>query len=148
MVKALDKVASNGGTILAEPPKRSYQFFSGTHTSVDQELQACLWRFKLPEMSRNLLDHMTTEHDEDGQIRSTQKDLAAHFGCSQPKVSKSLGHLFKHNFAWKVRRGVIQVNPMYTYRWGSRKHRALMNKIGAATLREHTIMIPEPGRPS
>lgn len=148
MVKALDNVAANGGTISADPPKQKYQFYSGTHTSVDQVIQANLWRFGLTSMARNLLDHMSTEHDEDGQLRATQKQLADHFGCSQPKVSKALGELFTHNFAWKARRGVLQVNPTYTYRWGSRKHRSLMTKLGAATLREHTIVIPEPGRPS
>ncbi|MFH9677409.1 helix-turn-helix domain-containing protein [Streptomyces sp. NPDC017405] len=148
MVKALDKVASNGGAILADPPKQKYQFYSGNHTSVDQAIQANLWRFGLTGMARNLLDHMSTEHDMDGQLRTTQKQLADHFGCSQPKVSKALGELFTHHFAWKVRRGVLQVNPTFTYRWGSKKHRSLMTKLGAKTLREHTIVIPEPGRPS
>ncbi|MFE1444275.1 hypothetical protein [Streptomyces sp. NPDC058739] len=148
MVEALDKVAANGGTITADAPKQKYQFFSGNHTNVDQVIQANLWRFGLTGMARNLLDHMSTEHDEDGQVRATQAQLAVYFGCSQPKVSKALGELFKHHFAWKIRRGVVQVNPTYTYRWGSRKHRSLMIKLGAKTLREHAIVIPEAGRPS
>lgn len=148
MVRAFADVAANGGTINADPPKQKYAFYSGNHTSVDNVIQANLWRFRLTDTARNILDHMVTGHDEAGQIQATQKELAAYFGCSQPKVSKALGELGKHNFAWKVRRGVLQVNPTYTYRWGSRKHRSLMTRLGAATLRERTIVIPEPGRPS
>ncbi|MEU5978465.1 replication/maintenance protein RepL [Streptomyces sp. NPDC047315] len=148
MLKLLDNVASHGGTILAEPPKRKYQFHSGQHTSLDLGLQGNLWRFGLTGMARNLLDHMSAEHDLDGQLRATQKELAEHFGCSQPKVSKALGELFSHHFAWKVRRGVLQVNPTYAYRWGSKKHHSLMTKLGAKALREHTIVIPDQGRQS
>jgi predicted transcriptional regulator len=148
MVKALDKVTTNGGSISANAPKQKYEFFSGRHINLDHAIQSNLWRFGLTVMARNLLDHMATEHDEDGQLHATQKQLAEHFGCSQPKVSKALGELFNHHFAWKIRRGVLQVNPTYAYRWGSRKQRSLMRKLGATTLREHTIVIPEAGRPS
>ncbi|SEE83583.1 replication protein (RepL) [Streptomyces sp. 2131.1] len=146
MVKALDKVATNGGLISSDPPKRPYQFASGQHISLDTDLQANLWQFGLSPMARDLLDHMATHHDDRGELLTTQKKLATHFGCSQPKVSKALTQLDKLHFAWKVRRGVLQVNPTYAYRWGSRKQRALIAQLGAKFLRERTIVIPEAGR--
>jgi Firmicute plasmid replication protein (RepL) len=148
MVRALGKVAANGGRIDSDPPKQPYEFASGNFTSVDEEIQANLWRFGLTAMARTLLDRMTTDHDEDGRLKATQKQLADDYGCSQPKVSKALGELTKHHFAWKVRRGVLQVNPTYTYRWGSKRQRSLMSALGEQTLREHTIVIPEARRPS
>ncbi|MGC3001429.1 hypothetical protein ACPF8X_24410 [Streptomyces sp. G35A] len=146
MVRALDKVASNGGIISSDPPKQKYQFASGQHISLDADIQANLWRFGLSPMARDLLDHMATQHNEEGELRTTQKELATHFGCSQPKVSKALTQLDKLHLAWKVRRGVLQVNPTYAYRWGSRKQRALIARLGAKFLRERTIVIPEAGR--
>ncbi|MEU2968983.1 replication/maintenance protein RepL [Streptomyces ardesiacus] len=146
MVKALDKVATNGGIISSDPPKQKYQFASDQHISLDHDIQTNLWRFGLSTMARDLLDHMATQHDEQGELHATQKELAAHFGCSQPKVSKALTQLDKMHFAWKVRRGVLQVNPTYAYRWGSRKQRALIARLGAKFFRERTIVIPEAGR--
>ncbi|MFI9155718.1 hypothetical protein [Streptomyces sp. NPDC053367] len=148
MVSALDRVAANGGYISADPPKRKYGFASGQHINLDTGIQNNLWRFGLTTTARNLLDLMATEHDKDGQIRSTQKQLAEHFMCSQPKISKAMNELFSYHFAWKIRRGVVQVNPTYAYRWGSRNHRSLISKLGKQTLKEHAIVIPEAGRPS
>jgi hypothetical protein len=146
MVKALDKVATNGGVITQDPPKQPYEFASGQHTSLDADIQTNLWRFGLSPMARDLLDHMATQHNVRGEVVATQKELATYFGCSQPKVSKALTQLDKLHFAWKVRRGVVQVNPTYAYRWGSKKQRALIARLGAKFLRERTIVIPEAGR--
>ncbi|QFG13288.1 helix-turn-helix DNA binding domain protein [Streptomyces phage Gilgamesh] len=146
MVKALDKVATNGGVISSDPPKKAYQFASGQHISLDMDIQTNLWRFGLTPMAQALLNHMATQHNEQGELHATQKELAAYFECSQPKVSKALTQLDKLHFAWKVRRGVLQVNPTYAYRWGSRKQRALIARLGAKFLRERTIVIPEAGR--
>jgi hypothetical protein len=146
MVKALDKVATNGGVITQDPPKKPYEFASGQHISLDTDIHANLWRFGLSPMAQNLLNHMATQHDQEGELHATQKELATYFGCSQPKVSKALTQLDKLHFAWKVRRGVLQVNPTYAYRWGSRKQRALIARLGVEFLRERTIVIPEAGR--
>lgn len=148
MVRTLDRLLRSGGIVTVDPPKHPYGFVGGTHTNVSQEIQHNLWRFDLSGTARNMLDHLTTSHDEHGIVSSTQGALAEYFGYSQSRVSRSLRELAGHHFTWKVRRGQLQVNPTYAYRFGSRKHQALLIKLGPETLEEHRIVIPLPAERS
>ncbi|MEU6756031.1 hypothetical protein [Streptomyces sp. NPDC046685] len=145
LVKDLEKVASRGGSVLYDRAPQKYGFPSGQHGSFDQEIHDNLWRFNLTSTSRGLLDHFMAQHDENCQMPVTQAKLAERFECHQSKISRALGQLDKHNFAWKVRRGIIQVNPLYTYRFRSNKHHALLSMLGAETLKKRRITIPRPG---
>ncbi|WP_328930575.1 hypothetical protein OG429_40235 (plasmid) [Streptomyces sp. NBC_00190] len=142
ILKSLEKISRNGGHFTADPPPKRYGFEGGTHTNVSQVLQENLWRFNLSGPARNLLDHMSVTHNEEGVVAAKQTALAAHFGCSQSKISRALTELSKHHFTWKVKRGEYQLNPTYSYRFSSTKHQALLRRIGAATLKAHKIVIP------
>ncbi|MFJ6722387.1 hypothetical protein [Streptomyces sp. NPDC091259] len=141
----LGQVATNGGVLSVEPRKQKYGFQSGQHGSFDQEIHDNLWRFDLSSMARGLLDHFMAQHDVNCQMAITQAKLAVKFECHQSKISRALGQLDKHNFAWKARRGIIQVNPLYTYRFRSNKHREVLVMLGPETLKKRRIKIPGPG---
>lgn len=55
---------------------------------------------------------------------------------------RAVGEPARHNFAWKERRGQYRLHPLYAYRWGSRKQRALLAKLGKDTLTNKEIIIP------
>lgn len=129
LLKALEKLSVNGGTILADPPRKRYGFPGGVHINVSQQIQENLWRFGLGQMARDLLDHFAATHDETGLVKATQQSLGTYFGCHHSKVSRAIKVLDTHNFAWKYRQGQYQLNPTYAYRWGSRKQHALMARI-------------------
>ncbi|MER6109269.1 hypothetical protein [Streptomyces hirsutus] len=129
LLKALEKIGRNGGTFHADPPPKRYAFPGGLHLSLSTEIHENLWRFKLPEMARNLLDLMVATHDEDGLIQATQQGLGRHFDCHHSKINRAMKVLDTYNFAWKYRQGQYRVNPVYAYRWGSRKQHALVARI-------------------
>lgn len=145
LVKDLEKVSSRGGSVLYDREPQKYGFPSGQHGSFDQEIHDNLWRFNLTSTARGLLDHFMARHDENCQMPVTQAKLAARFECHQSKISRALGQLDKHNFAWKARRGVIQVNPLYTYRFRSSSHRAVLAALGTEMLKKRRITIPGSG---
>ncbi|MGW1767702.1 replication/maintenance protein RepL [Streptomyces sp. NPDC002073] len=142
LLKSLERIARKGGTFSTDPDIKPYAFYGGKHLSLSQVLQENLWKFELSLTARNVLDHMSVHHDDQALVKVTQGSLALKFGCSQSKVSRAIAQLGKHNFAWKKARGVYQLHPLYVYRWGSRKQRILLNKLGAETLAEHEIVIP------
>lgn len=144
LLKSLEEISRNGGTITADPPPRPYGFRGNTHVNISQELQENLWRFKLTTTARDVLDHMTVTHDDQGIVSVTQTALAVHFECSQSKISRALRQLSQHHFAWKARRGQYRLNPTYAYRFGSKKHHRLLTELGESMLQEHTITIPLP----
>ncbi|MFB6614031.1 hypothetical protein ACIGFK_36765 [Streptomyces sp. NPDC085524] len=144
LLKALERISRNGGIIQADPPPKAYGFPGGTHINYSQQIQENLWRFKLSPMARDLLDHMAATHDVDGIVAATQTALGMYFGCHHSKISRAIKVLTQHNFAWKARQGQYQLNPTYAYRWGSRRHRVLIDRLGAKTLKDHTIVIPLP----
>lgn len=144
ILKSLEKISRNGGHFTADPPAKRYGFAGGTHTNVSQVLQENLWRFNLSSPARNLLDHMSVAHNEEGVVAAKQEALATYFGCSQSKISRALTELSQHHFTWKVKRGEYQLNPTYAYRFSSTKHRALLRRLGTETLKAHKIVIPTP----
>jgi hypothetical protein len=145
ILKALERIGRNGGVIAADPPPRRYGLHGGTHVNISQVLCENLWRFRLPPTARDILDHMAATHDEQGLVTAGQKELGRHFGCSQAKISRCLAMLVRHHFVWKAsRRGVYQLNPAYAYRFGSRKHHALLERLGQETLDAHAIVVPLP----
>ncbi|MEV7617080.1 hypothetical protein [Streptomyces sp. NPDC089799] len=149
LVKALQNISRNGGMITADAPPKRYGLQGGTHVNVSQTLVENLWRWKLPATARDILDHMAATHDEDGVVKVSQKALGEHFECSQSKISRSIGVLSKHHFVWKAaRRGCYQLNPTYAYRFGSRKHHALLARLGEDVLNAHTIVVPLPEKRS
>ncbi|GHA47769.1 hypothetical protein GCM10010329_82740 [Streptomyces spiroverticillatus] len=131
--------------MLYSPQPKPYHFTGARHLNLSQELQSQLWRFRLTATARDVLDHLTVTHDEDGTVTVTQTALAAYFGCSQTKVQRALRQLARHHFVWKVRNGRYQLNPLYAYRFSSRKHAALLARLGETTLTTHRIVIPLPG---
>ena len=143
LLQTLEKISRNGGTIVADPPRKGYAFPGGKHLALSTEIHENLWRFKLSPMARDLLDHIAATHDEDGLVQATQQSLGSHFGCHQSKVSRALRALDKHNFAWKHKQGHYQLNPCYAYRWGSRKQHALVARI-TDVLKARTIQPPLP----
>jgi hypothetical protein len=143
LLQTLEKISRNGGTIVADPPRKGYAFPGGKHLALSTEIHENLWRFKLSPMARDLLDYIVATHDEDGLVQATQQSLGSHFGCHQSKVSRALRALDKHNFAWKHKQGQYQLNPSYAYRWGSRKQHALVARI-TDVLKARTIQPPLP----
>lgn len=143
LLKALEKISRNGGTIVADPPRKGYAFPGGKHLALSTEIHENLWRFKLSPMARDLLDHMAATHNEDGLVRASQQSLGAHFRCHRSKISRAMKVLDKHNFAWKHKQGQYQLNPSYAYRWGSRKQHALVARI-TDVLKARTIQPPLP----
>ncbi|MEC3992021.1 hypothetical protein VSR01_00055 [Actinacidiphila sp. DG2A-62] len=142
LLQSLEKLARKGGTFSTNPDVKPYAFYGQQHLSMSQVIQANLWKFNLSATSRNVLDHMTVHHDDQALVEMTQASLAVKFGCSQSKVSRAVGELTRHNFAWKERRGQYRLHPLYAYRWGSRKQRALLAKLGKDTLTTKEIVIP------
>lgn len=143
LLKKLEELARKGGTFSTNPDVKPYAFYGSQHVSTSQVLQDNLWKFRFSEMARNVLDHMTAHHDDQGLVEMTQGSLAIKFGCSQAKISRSIGQLSKHNFAWKERRGVYRLHPLYSYRWGSVKQRRLLLQLGKETLTKYEIVIPK-----
>ncbi|TSB25639.1 hypothetical protein [Streptomyces benahoarensis] len=142
LLTKLEELARKGGTFSTNAPIKPYAFYGGKHMSTSQALQDNLWKFGFSETARNVLDHLTVHHDEDALTKMTQKTLASKFGCSQSKISRSIGQLTKHNFAWKERPGLYRLHPLYCYRWGSVKQRRLLTKLGKGTLTKYEIVIP------
>lgn len=142
LLKKLEGLARRGGTFSTNPDVKPYAFYGSQHTSTSQVLQDNLWKFRFSEMARNVLDHMTVHHDEQALVEMTQDSLATKFGCSQSKISRSIGQLSKQNFAWKEQRGVYRLHPLYSYRWGSVKQRRLLEQLGEKTLTKYEIVIP------
>ncbi|MFJ2154190.1 hypothetical protein ACIOHB_36215 [Streptomyces microflavus] len=136
---------SRGGTLTYDRRRRPYAFYGTNHLSVSGVLQANLWKFRLTTVARDVLDYMVTNHDTKGLVTTTQVKLGEHFCCSQTKVSKAIGELSRHNFSWKEKRGVYQLNPLYAFRWGSDKHRELVMSLQDVLL-EHQIEIPTVGK--
>lgn len=143
LLKALEKISRNGGTVVADPPRKGYAFPGGKPLALSTEIHENLGRFKLSPMARDLLDHMVATHDEDGLVQATQQSLDAYFGCHQSKISRAMRTLDKHNFAWKHKQAHYRLNPYYAYRWGSHKQRALVARI-TDVLRARTIQPPLP----
>ncbi|WP_086708944.1 replication/maintenance protein RepL [Streptomyces antimycoticus] len=141
LLKRFEKLAKKGGTFTTNPEVKPYVFYGSQHLSASQVIQDNLWKFKLSTMSRDVLDHMVTNHDDQALVQMTQSSLASKFGCSQSKVSRAIGQLSSHNFTWKERRGVYRLNPLYAYRWGSVKQRRLVKSL-EKTLLAHEIVIP------
>ncbi|MEV6312589.1 helix-turn-helix domain-containing protein [Streptomyces sp. NPDC051840] len=142
LVRSLEQIARKGGTFSTGPEARAYGFLGGRHLSMSQIIQDSLWSFELSTTARNVLDHMTVHHDDHGIVTATQSKLAEHFGCSQSKISRAMSQLTAHHFTWKERRGQYRLNPLYSYRFGSRKHIRLLEEIGPEKLAEHAIVIP------
>ncbi|MFB8406160.1 helix-turn-helix transcriptional regulator [Streptomyces sp. NPDC055912] len=130
-----------GGTFTKDAPRRPYVFYGTQHLSMSQVIEDNLWKFQLSGMSRDVLDHMKTNHDAEALVEMTQSELAGKFGVSQSKVSRAITQLSHHNFTWKERRGVYRLHPLYAYRWGSDKQRRLVRSLGK-TLLAHEIVIP------
>ncbi|MFJ1775030.1 hypothetical protein ACIOFQ_33100 [[Kitasatospora] papulosa] len=141
LLKRFEKLARTGGTFTTDAERKPYAFYGGLHLSASQVIQANLWKFKLSGMSRDVLDHMVTNHDAEALVQMTQSKLAVQFGVSQSKVSRAIGQLSAHNFTWKERRGVYRLHPLYAYRWGSVKQRRLVKAL-EKTLLTHEIVIP------
>ncbi|MGW5817271.1 hypothetical protein [Streptomyces noursei] len=141
MLKALTKIADRGGLFQSDAPKSPYAFPGGTHLNIDQDLQDNLWRFRLTSATRDVLDHFTVNHDDEGIIHTTQGALAQHFGCSQASISKAIKVLSSHHFAWKVRKSQYRLNPTYSYRFSSAKHQALVLNL-KDELKQHVIVVP------
>lgn len=129
LLKALEKIGRNGGTFHSKPPAKPYAFPGGTHLAISDEVHQNLWRFELTPMARHLLDHFTAAHDEDGIVTASQQELGRYFGCHHSKISRAIKLLDQHNFAWKARQKRYQLNPLYAYRWGSERHRALSIRL-------------------
>ncbi|MGW7261776.1 hypothetical protein [Streptomyces sp. NPDC054834] len=142
LVRSLGKIAKQGGTFTTDPQSKPYGFLGGKHLSLSQKIHANLWRFDLSPTARNVLDHMAVHQDDQAMVEVTQSQLATYFGCSQAKVSRAIGQLVHHHFTWKEKRGQYRLNPLYAYRFGSRKHIQLLNTLGPAKLAEHEIVIP------
>lgn len=66
---------------------RPYAFPGGRHLNLSQEIQLNLWRFQLTTVARDVLDHLSVTHDENGITVVTRSALARYFGCSQTKSS-------------------------------------------------------------
>ncbi|MGW5355988.1 hypothetical protein ACWERV_36450 [Streptomyces sp. NPDC004031] len=141
LLKRFEKLAQTGGTFTTDPERRPYVFYGRQHLSTSQVIQENLWKFKLSATSRDVLDHMVTNHNDQALVEMTQSSLAVKFGCSQSKVSRAVGQLSRHNFTWKERRGVYRLHPLYAYRWGSGKQRQLVKSLEKALL-AHEIVIP------
>ncbi|MCX5206080.1 hypothetical protein OG897_32280 [Streptomyces sp. NBC_00237] len=144
LVETLARISRTGGLVQFTPPPQAYGFQGGSHVNTSQELQGSLWRFRLTTAARDVLDHLTVEHDEHGIVAVTQTQLAQHFGHGQATISRALHQLAHHHFVWKVRRGHYRLHPLFAYRFSSRKHTALLQKLGQATLAAHQIVIPLP----
>ncbi|MBO8196480.1 hypothetical protein ITI46_33340 [Streptomyces oryzae] len=141
LLKRFEKLAKRGGTFSTNPDVKPYVFYGSRHLSASQVIHENLWKFKFSTMSRDVLDHMATNHDDQALVQMTQTSLAKKFGCSQSKVSRAIGQLSRHNFTWRERRGVYRLHPLYAYRWGSVKQRRLVKSL-EKTLLEHEIVIP------
>ncbi|MEV7282640.1 replication/maintenance protein RepL [Streptomyces sp. NPDC093111] len=142
LLKRLEELGRKGGTFSTKGDPKPYAFYGRIHLSASQRLQDELWKFGFSSMARNVLDHMTVHHDDQSMVKMTQRGLAEKFGCSQSKVSRSIGELSRQNFAWKESRGMYRLHPLYAYRWGSDKQRALVNKLGPKVLTAREIVIP------
>ncbi|WP_030990094.1 replication/maintenance protein RepL [Streptomyces sp. NRRL WC-3744] len=141
LLRRFEKLAKKGGTFSTNPEVKPYVFYGTQHLSMAQVIEDNLWKFDLSTMSRNVLDHLKTHHDDQALVVMTQSSLAVKFGCSQSKVSRAISQLSRHNFTWKERRGVYRVHPLYAYRWGSVKQRRLVKSLEKVLL-EHEIVIP------
>ncbi|MFF1511826.1 hypothetical protein [Streptomyces sp. NPDC058326] len=141
LLKRFEKLAKTGGTFTTDPERKPYVFYGTQHLSMSQVIEDNLWKFELTAMSRNVLDHLKTNHDDQALVEMTQSKLAVKFGCSQSKVSRAIAQLSHHNFTWKERRGVYRLHPLYAYRWGSVKQRRLVKSL-EKTLLAHEIVIP------
>ncbi|GAA1377839.1 hypothetical protein J0695_21630 [Streptomyces beijiangensis] len=141
LLRRFERLAKKGGTFSTNPEVKPYIFYGGQHLSTSQVIQDNLWKFRLSGMSRHVLDHMVTNHDEQAMVKMTQSELAVKFGVSQSKVSRAIAQLSHHNFTWKERRGEYQLHPLYAYRWGSAKQRRLVKSL-EETLLAHEIVIP------
>ncbi|MEU2294036.1 hypothetical protein ACFVG1_36455 [Streptomyces bacillaris] len=142
LLKRLEALGRKGGTFSTKGDSKPYAFYGRIHLSASQRLQDEMWKFNFSSMARNVLDHMTVHHDDDALVKMTQRGLADKFGCSQSKVSRSIGELSRQNFAWKESRGLYRLHPLYAYRWGSDRQRALVNKLGPKVLTAREIVIP------
>ncbi|MEU3787537.1 hypothetical protein [Streptomyces sp900129855] len=141
LLKRFEKLAKKGGTFSTNPEVKPYVFYGTQHLSMSQVIEDNLWKFKLSGMSRDVLDHMKTNHDVEALVEMTQSELAVKFDVSQSKVSRAIAQLSRHNFTWKERRGVYRLHPLYAYRWGSVKQRRLVKSL-EKTLLAHEIVIP------
>ncbi|OKI51933.1 hypothetical protein AMK17_32490 [Streptomyces sp. CB00072] len=142
LLKRLEELGRKGGTFSTKGDSKPYAFYGRIHLSASQRLQDEMWKFNFSSMARNVLDHMTVHHDDEAMVKMTQRGLAEKFGCSQSKVSRSIGELSRQNFAWKESRGMYRLHPLYAYRWGSDRQRVLVNKLGPKVLTAREIVIP------
>ncbi|MFF3558219.1 replication/maintenance protein RepL [Streptomyces tsukubensis] len=141
LVSSLERLAKRGGTFTTRDPVKPYVFYGKGHLSMSQVIEDNLWKFDLSAMSRNVLDHLKTHHDQQGLVEMTQSGLAKKYGCSQSKISRAVSQLCHHNFTWREQRGVYRLNPLYAYRWGSDKQLRLVKSL-KKTLVDHEITIP------
>ncbi|WP_078948049.1 hypothetical protein [Streptomyces griseus] len=51
-----------------------------------------------------------------GQIRLTQEEMSTVLDVHRGKINEALGEIMSHGIVFKVRRGVYQFNPPYSYR--------------------------------
>ncbi|MFJ3713237.1 hypothetical protein [Streptomyces sp. NPDC090053] len=139
----MEGINARGGSLYGnvDAPKKAYGFVGNSHLNISQDLHLNLWRFELTTTARDVLDHMTVTHDEQGIVKVTQVALATHFDCSQSKINRALTQLSGFHFAWKARRGQYQLNPTYAYRFSSAKHHKLLKKL-ESVLKTHTIVVP------
>lgn len=142
LLQRLEQLARKGGTFSTKGDSKPYTFYGRNHLSMSQRIQDQLWKFGFTTMARNVLDHMTVHHDDQALVKMTQRSLAVKFGCSQSKISRSIGELSKQNFTWKENRGLYRLHPLYAYRWGSEKQLNLVDELGPKTLTNHEIIIP------
>jgi len=54
--------------------------------------------------------------DFDNEFRMSQKELADHFGCHPPRISKAMQILKKKGLIKEIRRGVFFVDPLFASR--------------------------------
>ncbi|MFG2986201.1 hypothetical protein ACGFYQ_33955 [Streptomyces sp. NPDC048258] len=144
LLDTLTKISRQGGLIASDGEKQDFNLLGGKYFIAESvALEDNLWRLNLPLMAHHLLSHFKANHDPEGQTKVTQAALGVHFGCHHSKINRALKALDSVNLAWKARQGLYQLHPGASYRWGSRRQRALVEKL-APVLKDRPIVIPMP----
>lgn len=143
MVEALDRASQVGGIFTFDPPKKPYGFPSKLHINMDHDLWMSRHRLKLSPTADRLFTLLVGTHDDRGQVKAKQTELADELECSQGAISKAMKQLDGKNIAWRVPKAkeLIQLNPLASYRWRSNKHRALIEEM-SEVLKDRQINIP------
>ncbi|MFE4263440.1 hypothetical protein [Streptomyces sp. NPDC056883] len=144
LLDALSKISRQGGMISSDGEKQDFNLLGGKFFIAESvALEDNLWRFGLPLMSHHLFSHFKANHDDEGQTKVTQAELGRHFNCHHSKINRALKALDAVNLAWKAKQGLYQLHPGAAYRWGSRRQRALVDKM-RPVLTDRPIVIPMP----